>query len=241
MTLVAGVLYLRNPPQQASNAVRVDSATGLAPAPTDSVAPQSSPVPQASPVEVETVEPPAPAGAAISLTELAQELQARSATSTTRPPTTVATAAPPTTSPPVTATTTPAPAPPAPASSTTTTPPAPPAAPLEAITPPPAADSPAAAAAGAGAAADADAGPMTNSATGIASWFGAPEATCAHLTLPFGTLIKVTRIETGASATCKVDDRGPTLETGRLIDLSRDTFEKLAPASVGLIDVRIEW
>jgi rare lipoprotein A (peptidoglycan hydrolase) len=51
----------------------------------------------------------------------------------------------------------------------------------------------------------------------------------------------VTRIHNGASASCKVDDRGPTLETGRLIDLSLDTFEKLAAREAGLIDVRIEW
>ncbi len=77
--------------------------------------------------------------------------------------------------------------------------------------------------------------------SGVASWFGAPAATCAHRTLPMGTLVKVTRNHNGASATCKVDDRGPTLETGRLIDLSLDTFEKLAASEAGLIDVMIEW
>lgn len=76
---------------------------------------------------------------------------------------------------------------------------------------------------------------------GVASWFGAPAATCAHRTLPMGTMVKVVRNENGASATCKVDDRGPTVETGRLIDLSLDTFEKLAASEAGLIDVRIEW
>jgi rare lipoprotein A len=77
--------------------------------------------------------------------------------------------------------------------------------------------------------------------SGIASWFNAPDATCAHRTLPFGTTVKVTRVRTGATAFCKVDDRGPTVETGRLIDLSMDTFEKLAAAEAGLIDVNIEW
>ena len=82
---------------------------------------------------------------------------------------------------------------------------------------------------------------LTASDSGVASWFGAPAATCAHRTLPMGTLVKVTRNHNGASATCKVDDRGPTLETGRLIDLSLDTFEKLAASEAGLIDVMIEW
>ena len=76
---------------------------------------------------------------------------------------------------------------------------------------------------------------------GIASWFNAPDATCAHRTLPFGTMVRVTRPATGAVTTCKVDDRGPTVETGRLIDLSMDTFAALAPTSAGLIDVTIEW
>lgn len=82
---------------------------------------------------------------------------------------------------------------------------------------------------------------LTKTDSGIASWFGAPAATCAHRTLPMGTMVKVTRNHNGASAICRVDDRGPTLETGRLIDLSTDTFEKLAATEAGLIDVRIEW
>ncbi len=48
--------------------------------------------------------------------------------------------------------------------------------------------------------------------------------------------VKVTRTSNGASATCKVDDRGPTPETGRLIDLSLDTFEKLGDRGTGLIE-----
>jgi hypothetical protein len=77
--------------------------------------------------------------------------------------------------------------------------------------------------------------------SGVASWFNAPDATCAHRTLPFGTTVKVTRPRTGAVAYCKVNDRGPTLATGRLIDLSMDTFSRLALPSAGLIDVTIEW
>ena len=76
---------------------------------------------------------------------------------------------------------------------------------------------------------------------GIASWFNAPDNTCAHRTLPFGTMVKVTRVKNGAVAFCKVNDRGPTIATGRLIDLSMDTFAKLAAPEAGLIDVTIEW
>ncbi len=76
---------------------------------------------------------------------------------------------------------------------------------------------------------------------GIASWFNAPDDTCAHRTLPFGTMVRVTRPRTGAVTYCKVNDRGPTVATGRLIDLSMDTFARLASTDAGLIDVTIEW
>jgi rare lipoprotein A len=78
------------------------------------------------------------------------------------------------------------------------------------------------------------------SATGTASWFAATDGTCAHPTLPFGTIVKVTRIRTGATATCRVNDRGP-YEGGRIIDLSDDVFESLAPKGAGLMPVKIEW
>jgi rare lipoprotein A len=84
-------------------------------------------------------------------------------------------------------------------------------------------------------------GALTGSDSGAASWFYAPTGTCAHRDLPLGTVVKVVRISTGASATCRVSDRGPTLATNRVIDLSPDTFAKLASTDAGVIDVRIEW
>lgn len=82
--------------------------------------------------------------------------------------------------------------------------------------------------------------PPARTATGLASWFGAPAGTCAHRTAPFGAEITVTRLQTGVAVTCTVGDRGPA-DTSRVIDLSTDTFEKLAPTGAGLIDVKIEW
>lgn len=212
VTLVAGFVTLRKPAGDApSMAIRVDSAAGVVPAPPAELAPQT------------------PAAASISLRELALALQTRPTTSTTRPrPTTSTTKKPApttTTAKPTTTTTSPAPQPAFAPPTTAPTPLTPLTTVVAAIVPPAAAASKA----------------VTRTDSGIASWFGAPPATCAHLTLPMGTMIKVTRIHNGATATCKVNDRGPTLETGRLIDLSLDTFEKLAPKEVGLIDVRIEW
>jgi rare lipoprotein A len=191
----------------------VDSAAGGVPASAGLSAPQT----------------PAPTvAAAISLQELAATLQARNATSTTRPRTTSTTRKPPvttTTAKPAPTTTAPAAPKPAPATTTTTTPLTPLTTLLAKVVPP----------------AEAVSSAVTKSDSGVASWFNAPDATCAHRTLPMGTMIKVTRLHNGAVTACKVNDRGPTLETGRLIDLSLDTFEKLAAREAGLIDVKIEW
>ncbi len=213
MTLVAGFIGLRRSEGDTSKAVRVDAAGGLVPAAAAPSTPQT----------------PAPSvTGSISLHELAAALQARDSTSTTRPHPTTTTKKPPattTTAKPATTTTTQAPAM-APAATTTTTTPLTPLTTLLATVVPPAA---------------AVGSAVTRSDSGIASWFNAPDATCAHRTLPMGTMVKVTRIHNGAVATCKVNDRGPTLETGRLIDLSLDTFEKLAAREAGLVDVKIEW
>jgi rare lipoprotein A (peptidoglycan hydrolase) len=75
---------------------------------------------------------------------------------------------------------------------------------------------------------------------GRASWFHAADATCAHRTIPVGTVVTVTRSTTGASTTCTVTQWGPE-DASRIIDLSYDTFEQLATTDSGLIDVDISW
>jgi len=77
-------------------------------------------------------------------------------------------------------------------------------------------------------------------ATGEASWYQAAPGTCAHPTLPFGTVVTILDVANGHTATCTVDDRGP-YQGGRIIDLSYDVFEELAPAGLGVIDVRLSW
>ncbi len=61
--------------------------------------------------------------------------------------------------------------------------------------------------------------------------------TCAHKTLPFGTKVKLMEINSGMTAECVVNDRGPFVE-GRGFDLSKAVFEKLAPVSRGVITVK---
>jgi rare lipoprotein A len=62
---------------------------------------------------------------------------------------------------------------------------------------------------------------------------------CAHRTLRFGTRIRITNIATGTSTTCTVRDRGPYV-SGRIIDLSKETFRQIAPLSQGIVRVKIE-
>jgi len=80
--------------------------------------------------------------------------------------------------------------------------------------------------------------PRTQS--GQASWFQAPAGTCAHRTLPFGTVVTVVNVANGKQVQCRVADRGPFV-AGRVIDLDREDFERLAGAWQGVISVRIEW
>jgi len=64
-------------------------------------------------------------------------------------------------------------------------------------------------------------------------------STCAHLTLPFGTLVRVTNLANNQSIVVRVNDRGPFVPN-RIIDLSRSAAEKLGFISLGVADVRIE-
>ena len=79
-----------------------------------------------------------------------------------------------------------------------------------------------------------------NRESGKATWYRYRDGECAHKTLPRGTVVTVTNVANGATATCVVTDRGP-YGGGRIIDLDDDTFAQLAPLSIGVIDVTITW
>lgn len=59
--------------------------------------------------------------------------------------------------------------------------------------------------------------------SGKASWYAHIPGTCAHKTLPFGTIVTVKNSNTGATTTCRVADRGP-FGAGPIIDLTKDVF-----------------
>ena len=88
---------------------------------------------------------------------------------------------------------------------------------------------------------------------GTASWYGKPfhgrktasgevydmnQMTAAHKTLPFGTRLKVTDLNTGRYVFVTVNDRGPFVK-GRIIDLSRAAADELGILKKGTAYVLI--
>ncbi len=84
----------------------------------------------------------------------------------------------------------------------------------------------------------------THSQTGVATWYHTPWSglTAAHLTLPFGTRVTVTDLDSGRSVVVVINDRGPYGDSARIIDLSPAAFEALGHSlSRGVLNVRITW
>src|SRR3954463_2108117 len=63
--------------------------------------------------------------------------------------------------------------------------------------------------------------------------------TCAHRTLPFGTVLRVTDVESRKSVVVEVNDRGP-YPKGRLVDLSLAAARKLDMLERGVAHVTVE-
>ena len=89
---------------------------------------------------------------------------------------------------------------------------------------------------------------------GRASWYGhalqgQPTATgeaydmnamtCAHRTLPLGSLVRVTNLRNHRSLVVRVNDRGPMIET-RVVDLSYAAAKRLGFSYRGTAKVRID-
>jgi rare lipoprotein A len=97
-------------------------------------------------------------------------------------------------------------------------------------------------------------GRPVSSETGLASWYGPPYAgrkgadgtvydqnamTAAHLTLPLGTVVRVTNLSTNQSAIVHITDRGPFVR-GRIIDLSLAAAKAVGVYRAGVARVRVE-
>ena len=63
--------------------------------------------------------------------------------------------------------------------------------------------------------------------------------TCAHKTLPFGTMLKITLAKTNKSVVVRVNDRGPYIK-GRTVDLSVAAAEEIGLTHEGVGEARIE-
>lgn len=75
--------------------------------------------------------------------------------------------------------------------------------------------------------------------TSCGELFQQDELTAAHRELPFGTILKVVNLASGAYTIVRVNDRGPW-KPHRIIDLSRCAAEQLGMLKVGVADVRLE-
>jgi rare lipoprotein A len=89
---------------------------------------------------------------------------------------------------------------------------------------------------------------------GRASWYGPPyhnrvgsngkvynmnAMTAAHRTLPLGSIVRVTNINTGHSALVSITDRGPFIP-GRVLDLSLAAARKVDVYQPGVAEVKVE-
>ena len=90
--------------------------------------------------------------------------------------------------------------------------------------------------------------------TGVASWYGQEFQgnttasgetfdlngfTAAHLTLPFGTTIRVTNLKNNKNILLRINDRGPHIAQ-RLIDVSWAAAKRLGFVQSGTTEVRVE-
>ena len=62
--------------------------------------------------------------------------------------------------------------------------------------------------------------------------------TCAHRTLPFGTLLKVRNQKNGREVVVKVTDRGP-FGPGRIVDLSMAAAREIGMVQQGVVPVEV--
>ena len=67
--------------------------------------------------------------------------------------------------------------------------------------------------------------------------------TAAMWGVPFGTMVKVTNLANGKSVVVRINDRGPSkrlVKKGRIIDLAKGAFLKIASLIKGVVEVKVE-
>lgn len=84
---------------------------------------------------------------------------------------------------------------------------------------------------------------FTGDKTASGSRYDPNALTAAHRTWPFGTVVRVTELETGRSVLVTITDRGPfgkNRRKGAVIDLSRAAARQLSMIEDGVIRVRLD-
>jgi rare lipoprotein A len=69
--------------------------------------------------------------------------------------------------------------------------------------------------------------------------FDPGKLTAAHRTLPFGTRLQVTNLDSGRSVVVRVNDRGPFIK-GRVVDVSYEAAKKLDLLELGIAKAKVE-
>jgi peptidoglycan lytic transglycosylase len=91
---------------------------------------------------------------------------------------------------------------------------------------------------------------VASSETGIASVYSdektangeyahASLLTAAHRSLPFGTKVKVTNVQTGRSVIVRINDRGPFIK-GRIIDLTPAGAKAIGSTGLAMVSLTIQ-
>lgn len=65
------------------------------------------------------------------------------------------------------------------------------------------------------------------------------QLTAAHRSLPFGSVVRVTNLQSGQSVKVRINDRGPRIKN-RVIDLSASAARQLGMTERGIAQVKIE-
>ena len=96
---------------------------------------------------------------------------------------------------------------------------------------------------------------LARAEVGLASWYSVKSSghitasgerfqengfSCASMDYKFNTILKVTNIANHKFILVKVNDRGNFKKYGRILDLSKGAFAKIADLKTGVITVKIE-
>lgn len=65
------------------------------------------------------------------------------------------------------------------------------------------------------------------------------ELTAAHKKHPYGTILRITRLDNKKSVTVRVNDKGPYIK-GRVVDVSKKAAERLGLTEDGVAEVKVE-